>query len=250
MRVPPSCRSLSSPRVLRPAAISFFVMALLGLALAKPNHVAASMVVESTFDTDGDGWQLASVAGDGSTNYFAPVDYVPSGGNPGGYLAADDLDFDSTFFVAPPKFLGDISWAYGGMLAYDDIDLSGPLNAPKLTRSAFGLIGAGNILVYFADPAIPNWRRRRVPLTESIEWLSFVTFTVPTQQEFLAVLGNLESMGIEGETFANTTFDRTGLDNVRLVGVPEPAAVSSCGVGLLTLFVASSRRRRRPVSSS
>ena len=79
---------------------------------------AHAQLVMSTFDSDDEGWTSVefdpgSLCGaiEGGPN---PVVFFPSGASPGGYVAESGETAFYTLFNAPPQFLGDASWAYGG----------------------------------------------------------------------------------------------------------------------------------------
>ena len=85
---------------------ALFVFALL-IGSMSPVSVAGS-IATSTFDTGIDGWGLS---GDSTTT--APT-FIATGGNPGGYIhGIDQVDGGTWYFVAPSKFLGDDTAAYG-----------------------------------------------------------------------------------------------------------------------------------------
>jgi hypothetical protein len=75
--------------------------------------VPASAAVSSTFDTGDDGWRFVDVPGQaGGPNFTTilsgpstPI-YSASGGNPGGFVSAQDPSDQTFFFDAPAKFLG------------------------------------------------------------------------------------------------------------------------------------------------
>ena len=70
-------------------------------------------IIRSDFSDEADGT-------DGWFNGGNTISRVPSGGNPGGFLRADeDATFVGNFISAPPKFLEDISAYNGGSLAFD-----------------------------------------------------------------------------------------------------------------------------------
>jgi len=84
---------------------------------------AASIVLESTFDNEDEGW---GIRGD-STNFT----YHASGGNPypGGFISAQDQGAESWFFVAPDTWAGDWTSYIGGIISYDLKLISGDTNA-------------------------------------------------------------------------------------------------------------------------
>lgn len=80
--------------------------------LERPGAQDASFIpIQSRFDTDDEGWTVE--AGDGS--HSGPPTYVANAGNPGGCICVDR----QSSFVAPAKFLGDQSGAFGRLLTFD-----------------------------------------------------------------------------------------------------------------------------------
>ena len=74
---------------------------------------AAAPLVSSTFNRTAEGWL---VAGDSTS---ATPTHVATGGNPGGYISAEDsVAGGVTYWVAPAKFRGDQGGAYGGLLTF------------------------------------------------------------------------------------------------------------------------------------
>jgi len=79
-------------------------------------------LVQSSFDRDGEGWGLI---GDGTTPVFQD-----SGGNPGGFVSADSqLPGSYWYWLAPQKYSGNQSAAYGGVLQFE------PNNPKPVSRS-------------------------------------------------------------------------------------------------------------------
>jgi hypothetical protein len=67
----------------------------------------------SYFDTNAEGW---SAIGD----FAVPVTWIASGGNPGGNIdLVDGVSGGVMYFVAPAKFLGNQSSAFGQPLSFD-----------------------------------------------------------------------------------------------------------------------------------
>lgn len=84
--------------------------------------------VVSTFDTDTDGWLVKTVLFMGEypptvIQTLTPT-YVPSGGDPGGFIRTNDPDGNDTVFVAPSKFLGPKLDYLGGTLSFSLRDAS------------------------------------------------------------------------------------------------------------------------------
>ena len=83
------------------------------LACAGAMH--AGVIASSNWDNPADGVDGWTFLNDG-TNLIR----VASGGNPGGFLQVTDQTLGSTmYFVAPSKFLGNQSAAYGNTLTFD-----------------------------------------------------------------------------------------------------------------------------------
>lgn len=157
----------------------------------------------STFDNDAEGWSLL----DPSTGIFS---YQASGGTPGGHIQSIDISSAPLrYLLAPPKFLGDKSSAYGGLLQFDRRDT--PANGFKNYLDDVTLIGAGMTLRYNAshNPST-NWTRFVVPLTEGA-WINNATGSPPSQADMLTVLGDLTSLRLRSDF--QDAVDTARLDN-------------------------------------
>ena len=91
---------------------STVLIVLLALLVIFPYPARAGVLASSTFEVvnDKDGWTAHELNGGPNT-----VTYMNPGGNPGGFLnAIDHQDGHSWYWIAPAKFLGDVSAAYGG----------------------------------------------------------------------------------------------------------------------------------------
>jgi len=171
---------------------------------------ATSLILaSSTFDTDDDGWKVMGGA--------AGPAYQSSGGNPGGFISANDVSGGDWYWVAPEKFLKDKSAAYGGILTFD-LTLS-PTDNPY-EASDVVLVGQGITLV-FDTPYDPErvWTAYAVLLSESAEWINDDTGQAATREEMTQVLSSLSELRIRGE-FARGSSDTGGLDNVMLLRRP------------------------------
>jgi hypothetical protein len=180
----------------------------------------------STFDFDHENWRImGDVAGD------TIADFIPNGGNPGGYVQAIDQVVGGTmYWQAPEKFLGDVSCAYGQALNFD-------LVQSRLT-SQFDwedviLKGAGLTLV-FDTPYNPDtsWTSYSVPLLETAGWVKDSTINgvisgdPPTMAEMQAVLASLTELRIRAEYVSGA--DTDGLDNVVLNGAQKGVGPLQC----------------------
>jgi hypothetical protein len=211
-----------------PAAMSFTrigVCGIVAVALFVPPAVAG-VIASSTFDTGADGWRTT---GDIAPN---PQRWLSAGGNPGGFIQADDI-LDGVFFYwqAPAKFLGNDSAGYGGKLRFDERQ---HFNLGERPNQAMGsnliLQGAGLTLVWststtpavgdvYNPPPFPTggtWTTFNVPLVETdAGWnVGSASGPPPTQAQMQAVLGSLTSLTLRAEyQFGD---DHDDLDNVIL----------------------------------
>lgn len=206
-------------------------------------------MVMSTFDTDAEGW---TVNLDGTN-----LTWHATGGNPGGFISADDKPIGVTwYFVAPPKFLGDQSAAFGFYLCFDLKDHGTGLleDIPPDV-----ILSSGSLVIFVdhlpppnTDPVPPPgsstpFTHYMVKLDASGGWKKIVNpigpVVVPASDaDILAVLSNLTSLQIKGEF--RRGLDSGSLDNVVLGCIPEPST------GLLVLLAGgclwgSLRWRRR-----
>lgn len=193
--------------------------------------VSAKATVTSTFDTDADGWTHAPGGDTDST-----VTYSHTGGNPGGAVVLSDAAEGNTdYFLAPSKYLGNDSSAYGGTLSFDLKDTlayAGGANVIEITGNV------GQTLTYDTGAFAANtWDHATAVLTESSGWM--LGGTAPTQSQFQAILGSVTSLEILGDFTAGN--DTTTLDNVNLPTVPEPVGLGSVLIG--GAFTVLGRRR-------
>ena len=189
---------------------------LAGITPAGAAHVAptpAGVFAVSTFDSNAEGW---TVIGDVS----ATPAYHPTGGNPGGYISStDEAAGDTWYWVAPAKFLGNKSAAYGGVLRYD---LRQNPNDSEFAAYDVILEGAGLRVVLEATYApYASWTSYIVVLDPRAGWFKDDGIgNPPTAGEMQAVLADLTALHIRGEYRDG---DDTGdLDTVRLEGPGTP----------------------------
>jgi len=194
---------------------------LLAMLFGPWSGSAGASIVQSTFDSDKEGWK---VFGDATSS--EPT-YVATGGNPGGYLLANDRAVGGIWYwKAPAKFMGNHSGAYGDTLSYD---LRQTPTSSQINRVDIFLVGGGITLVYDTsyNPGL-NWTPYSIGLTETAGWdIGSLGGAAPTQAQMQQVLGNITDLQIRGE-FVNGN-DTGRLDNV--VMTPEPATlilISAC----------------------
>lgn len=205
-------------------------------------HLAAADIT-SDFSVNDDGWRIVDLTIPANpvtptTEIGAPIRQTV-GGNPSGYIEFTDPSDLSFFFEAPAKFLGNRSLSYGSVLQFDQFTTP---NTPEWRVDPDVILVSGTEALVFQLPANPGtaWTSRSVPLNENGFHKGTLQGAVPTQAEFQAVLSSLTALRIRGEFVAGVV-ERTGLDNVVLVEVPEPAT----GIAALAVVVSMPHLRRR-----
>jgi hypothetical protein len=164
----------------------------------------------STFDTNLDGWTITGDA--------AGLSFVATGGNPAGRArGADSVAGSTWFFLAPPKFLGNQSAAYGSTLSFDLTQEI--IGAPAPYNDNDVLLSGAGLTLAFDTPAnptyFPAWASYAVPLTASAGWrVNSINGAPATESQLRSVLANLTALRIRGEYQSGA--DSGSLDNVRL----------------------------------
>lgn len=195
----------------------------------------------SSFDTNDEGWIIDSFTNPAGNDFSilstSAVVYNAAGGNSGGYISKTDPDSGDFYFIAPSAFLGNKSGAttlsydiiYNGTVDYQTHDVV--------------LVGTAKKLIYHANPNIvpnANWSSISVSLSPASTWLNGIGGPAATASDFSEVLGNLQGIYIKGEYTVGVT-ETTGLDNVHLDPVPEPASIVATGLGA---FLFAKRKRK------
>lgn len=215
---PPTCAPTNTP-----ASITVTVTNALGLSTSTSfalNLEATCPAITSTFDSNSEDWLIAGDAQAGS----AQPTYSSTGGNPGGYISARDNAAGGVwYFVAPSRFLSDVSGAYGQGLSFD---LKQSSTSSQFNYMDVILVGGGLTLVYDTpyNPGL-NWTPYQIQLSESAGWRKdSLSGSTPTQDEFKTVLRNLQKLWIRGEFVSGA--DTGSLDNVSL-GATNQGSVDS-----------------------
>src|SRR5258707_3304371 len=169
--------------------------------------------VPSDFSVDRDGWQYFDAGS--STN--ATPNYSSTGGNPSGNILFSTLIASTGFYwIAPAKFLGDVSRAYNQNLSFDMmVSVAGAdTNADDII-----LTGGGNTIVYqLSSKPSTSWTSYSIQINESVTgWFFGNRFGAPpTKNQMKKVLSNLTSLKIRGKYYASTGVYTANLDNVKL----------------------------------
>jgi hypothetical protein len=182
---------------------------------------AASADITSTFDSDAEGWST-----DKDAQNFR---YESTGGNPGGFVAADDVVAGPYWrFAAPARYLGDRSASYGQSLSYDLRQLGTVGNVTD--RPDVRITGGGLTIEYtFGVAPGGNWTSFSVQIEAGAGWM--LGGAPATESEIRAVLADVTDLSIRGEYRVGA--DSAGLDNVRLGGGCQ---ADFDGNGLLNFF--------------
>jgi RHS repeat-associated protein len=168
---------------------------------------ALETVAANTFDTGDEGW---TIFGDAQSSY------ISTGGNPGGYLSANDEASGITWYwQAPIEFLQSVSDNYGSILSFD---LQQSSTDSQYDDNDLVLVG-GDITLVFDLNNNPDttWTNYQVELKENAGWINQATGQAATQDEFLTVLSALTDLRIRGEYVVG--LDTGGLDNVNLQAI-------------------------------
>ena len=179
-------------------------------AWGQTNSPALIPIATSTFDDSAagaDGW-LQTIEYQQST----PPTYQSSSGFTGGGIASTTGDF----FVAPAKFLGNQSRAYGGDLRFD-------LKQNKTSGFTRGwdvrLHSSGMILVNRYPQQPPTvWTTFEFTLHEGHGWVNRDAGRDATREELIGALSNLEAIWIRAD-YGNSSLAQ--LDNVMLLAQPS-----------------------------
>ena len=198
----------------------------------------ADPIAISTFDYGNEGWLVVSTEG-----YVGPADWSPTGGNPGGYIYDTDMDDGGWGFLAPAKFLGDVSAAYGHTLSFD-------FSSDRIEHETAGVALADptgiGIIAYVDLPDYPGQiAHRELVFNTTQPWYVFdyinnVEGELATVAQIQAALSDLEYLFLGAEFAPGYDNDGTyeygelvAYDNVILV--PEPASIMLFAFGTLLL---------------
>ena len=208
----------------------------------------ATPVASSTFDTDRENWNLTAGAAYGTAQM-----YQPTGGNPGGNIHSPDRTDGAELFVWTfeasngTPFFGNMSAATGGTLDFDlnIFSVVGPTHQLEANPYDIFMQGSyqGGTSLYLSGlstPLVGLWTHYSVPMSTGPWHVGSVNGPLATNAQIAGVLADVVDLRIRGNW--TTLHEDTGLDNVMLQPVPEPASLALVLVGL-----AVARRRHRPL---
>jgi len=174
---------------------------------------AQAVIVASGFDSDAEGWSV--ITNEPGFPPLAPgaVTWQATGGNPGGFMQhVDQSDGETSFWSAPPAFLGDMSMAFNGVLQFD---LRQHATSSQYNTEDLILSGAGMLLYsdLFSHPGVA-WTRYYIALSPGTWRLGAPDGPFASPAELLQVLSSLDAIYIRAEYRSGA--DTDGLDNVRI----------------------------------
>lgn len=218
------------------------VCRLLSLYLVLSAPSAWANIAEH-FDTDAAGWSVVDIAGSAyiSLGAAVPMQYLATGGNPGGYIQASDPSNDSFFFQSSTAFLGNLSAYAGGTLGFDAYYTP---QQNEWNGDPDVILSNGTTTLFYKGATHPgaDWTHVDITLASGAGWtVGSFGAGAANAADFTDVLSSVSVFRIRGEYVAGV-IETTGLDNVVLSAVPEPEAWAMLigGLGVLGL-----RLRRR-----
>lgn len=178
-------------------------------AVALSTSCGLPALASSLFEGDDEGWQLS---GNGAQTR---VELRKDGGNPNGNICGKDAqDGDTWYFVAPGKYLGNVTAAYGKRLIFD---LKQYTYFNQIRGRDVVLNGGGLAVTWYSRyaPGL-EWTPYSVTLDDQSGWVvDEPTGHGPpaTADDLKRVLGNLTALRLRGE-FYDGPNDVACLDNV------------------------------------
>lgn len=170
----------------------WFTMAALAAPLCAGS--ALSCEIRSDFAKSSEGW---AALGDTAT----PVEWIASGGNPGGHIrVVDSVSGGVIYFKAPAKFLGNRASAYGRTLSFDlKQEITGGVN--QFDDVDVYLSGGGITIAYntASNPPFNAWGSFTVPIAAGGWTLNSLTGATATEAQIRTVLGSLTDLRIRAE---------------------------------------------------
>ncbi|OQR81989.1 hypothetical protein THRCLA_23260 [Thraustotheca clavata] len=201
-------------------------------------------VMSSQFYFDSDGWSIVH-----NHNNNQPVFDATSRGALSYYIYGTDavIRTDPTtgddkwlwYFSAPPKFLGNQWYTYGGMLNFllgssegDFSSINNPANSPLVILDCSTCNLNSGVRLAWAQSNSPQFAGATtaysIPLIETAGWLmdpknTLLPWTQPTQCQFVEVLTKLSGLSILGDF--TKRYETVALDNVQFLHGPgQPIA--------------------------
>ena len=186
------------------------ILLALGLTALSSSCGGIPAYASSVFEADDEGWLLGNNGDD-----TVPILH-PEGGNPGGNICGIDHSLGNLwYFVAPPKFQGNASGAWGKRLTFDlkQYSIYNQIRGRDVILNGGGLSVVNNMR--FA-PGL-DWTPYSFTLDDTSGWTiddqAGGHGPAATEAELRQVLKSLTSLRIRGE-FVDGDLDQACLDNV------------------------------------
>ena len=182
------------------------------LNLADNQPAATALPVAEGFENGAAGWAVAG----GTLGLSGPIAPHAAGGSFGGYVAATGYGGGGWFWIAPPRFLGNLSSAYGQTLRFDLIQDKSNLGCQGLYEMV--ILDGGGYEIYYKAPfkVQTSWTNYGVLLDASATWYHIADDTRVNEAELRAVLSALGQLKIRGGWLGNCGEGTSGLDEVVL----------------------------------
>lgn len=191
----------------------------------------ASAAIQSTFDSGAEGW----------TGLHGDLQWLASGGQPGGHLRQSDTDGGDQVVFAPTAYLGNLSAYLGGSVAFSILNANG--DSPDYGAGGILTLRNGGLAVSF--DLIPD----NEPVTDGL-WHHYSTVLSDANfgSDLAAVLANVTELSLNLE-FHNGITEVAGLDNFVIAeaqNVPEPGSMAllAAALGCAGLFGRRSSKHR------
>jgi hypothetical protein len=174
---------------------STLLMFLLSMPLLWPQEI-----IKSTFDTDDDGWHV-----EGGAMY-----YHDQGGNPDGFIEFEDNQDGAGVFVAPGKFLGDLTGYKKGTIKFDLVNTH--------NNGQDSLYNYGNVTI---TSSFNSASKNVVPLHYITDW---TTYSIPLtaeewglpQSAWDSLMADVTELKLQADAQWNY-YDRVGMDNFSII---------------------------------
>jgi hypothetical protein len=173
-----------------------FLLFLVILIVFGIQNLEAS-IIQSSFEDDEEGWTLRG----------GSLSWNDSGGNPGGFIIAEDVIDTNMDILAPPKFLGNLLEFENGTISFDAIELEN-VSDPWHT---FGVVtitsDAGSISKDLAPGPLRWVWTHYSGILSAAEW-------GVSDSEWKAILSNVTEITINIESGWFVGAETVGVDNI------------------------------------